>query len=80
MLACVVMSNKRATVAEKVHAGFGSKTNGEVSFTHYAPRLWTSLPDNLQAADTVEIFRTKLKASLFSLGCVYRFILVSFIH
>lgn len=36
-------------------------TYGEASFHHYGPRLWNSLPENLRAAETVEVFKRGLK-------------------
>ena len=45
-----------------------SKTYGEASFQYYGPRLWNSLPEDLRAAPTVHIFKSKLKTYLFTLA------------
>ena len=45
-----------------------SKTHGEAAFYYYAPRLWNSLPEDLRAAASVDIFKSKLKTHLFSLA------------
>ena len=45
-----------------------SKTHGEAAFHYYAPRLWNSLPEDLRAAASVDIFKSKLKTHLFSLA------------
>ena len=46
----------------------GSKTHGEAAFSCYGPRLWNSLPVGLRAAETVDIFKRKLKTHLFNLA------------
>uniref|UniRef100_A0A3B3CU78 Reverse transcriptase domain-containing protein n=1 Tax=Oryzias melastigma TaxID=30732 RepID=A0A3B3CU78_ORYME len=43
-----------------------TKTYGEASFQCLGPRLWNSLPEDLRACTTVEIFKNKLKTHLFS--------------
>ena len=45
-----------------------TKTYGEASFNYYGPRLWNSLPEDLRAASSVHIFKSKLKTHLFSLA------------
>ena len=45
-----------------------TKTYGEASFYYYGPRLWNSLPEDLRAAETVDIFKGRLKTHLFSLA------------
>merc|ERR1712035_195653 len=45
-----------------------TKTHGEAAFSHYGPYLWNGLPENLRAAETVDIFKRKLKTHLFSLA------------
>uniref|UniRef100_A0A3B3I2H5 Reverse transcriptase domain-containing protein n=1 Tax=Oryzias latipes TaxID=8090 RepID=A0A3B3I2H5_ORYLA len=47
-----------------------TKTHGEASFCHYGPRLWNGLPENLRAAETVEVFKKRLKTHLFSLAFI----------
>ncbi|XP_029958222.1 uncharacterized protein LOC115396479, partial [Salarias fasciatus] len=41
-----------------------TKTHGEAAFGHYGPRLWNSLPENLRTAETVDIFKGRLKTHL----------------
>uniref|UniRef100_A0A672IAL3 Reverse transcriptase domain-containing protein n=1 Tax=Salarias fasciatus TaxID=181472 RepID=A0A672IAL3_SALFA len=43
-----------------------TKTHGEAAFSHYGPRLWNSLPENLRTAETVDIFKGRLKTHLFN--------------
>uniref|UniRef100_A0A671UM61 Reverse transcriptase domain-containing protein n=1 Tax=Sparus aurata TaxID=8175 RepID=A0A671UM61_SPAAU len=43
-----------------------TKTHGEAAFSHYGPRLWNSLPENLRSAETVDIFKGRLKTHLFN--------------
>ncbi|XP_054864080.1 uncharacterized protein LOC129348233 [Amphiprion ocellaris] len=43
-----------------------TKTHGEAAFSHYGPRLWNSLPENLRTAETVDIFKRRLKTHLFN--------------
>uniref|UniRef100_A0A3P9LR34 Reverse transcriptase domain-containing protein n=2 Tax=Oryzias latipes TaxID=8090 RepID=A0A3P9LR34_ORYLA len=45
-----------------------TKTYGEASFCHYGPRLWNGLPESLRAAETVEVFKKRLKTHLFNLA------------
>ena len=45
-----------------------TKTYGEISFHYYGPHLWNSLPENLRAAETVDVFKKWLKTYLFSLA------------
>ena len=48
--------------------GVRTRTYGEASFCHYAPRLWNSLPEGLRAAETVGAFKSRLKTHLFNLA------------
>ena len=43
-----------------------TKTQGEAAFSYFGPRLWNSLPENLKTAETVGIFKKRLKTHLFS--------------
>lgn len=43
-----------------------SKTHGEAAFSYFGPRLWNSLPENLRAAETVDVFKKRLKTHLFN--------------
>ena len=45
-----------------------TKTHGEAAFQHYGPRLWNSLPETLRAAETVGVFKKRLKTHLFTLA------------
>ena len=45
-----------------------TKTYGEASFHYYGPRLWNSLPEDLRAAETVDVFKKRLKTFLFNLA------------
>lgn len=42
-----------------------TKTYCQAAFCHYGPRLWNSLPEDLRAAASVDIFKRKLKTFLF---------------
>lgn len=48
----------------KVSAGLRFPVT-KISFSYCAPCLWSSLPDDLVAAQTVEIFKSKRKTFLF---------------
>lgn len=45
-----------------------TKTHGEAAFYYDAPRLWNSLPEDMRAAASVDIFKSKLKTHFFSLA------------
>ena len=45
-----------------------TKTHGEAAFSHYGPQLWNSLPQNIRTAETVDIFKRRLKTHFFSLA------------
>ena len=45
-----------------------TKTHGEAAFCCYGPHLWNSLPEDLRTAESVDIFKNKLKTHLFSLA------------
>lgn len=45
-----------------------TKTHGEAAFSHYGPTRWNSLPESLRAAETVDIFKGRLKTYLFNLA------------
>ena len=45
-----------------------TRTYGEAAFQHYGPRLWNSLPEDLRAAENVNIFKSRLKTHLFNLA------------
>ena len=42
-----------------------TKTYGEASFSHYAPKLWNTLPEDLRKASSVDTFKRELKTYLF---------------
>ncbi len=39
-------------------------TKGGRAFSHLAPKLWNSLPDNVRGSDTLSLFKTRLKTHL----------------
>ncbi len=41
-------------------------TKGGRAFSYLAPKLWNSLPDNVQGSDTLSLFKSRLKTHLFS--------------
>ncbi len=41
-------------------------TKGGRTFSYLAPKLWNSLPDNVRDADTLSLFKSRLKTHLFS--------------
>ncbi|KAI2644828.1 putative RNA-directed DNA polymerase from transposon BS [Labeo rohita] len=41
-------------------------TKGGRAFSHLAPKLWNSLPDNVWGSDTLSLFKSRLKTHLFS--------------
>ncbi|MCJ8747469.1 hypothetical protein PDJAM_G00153810, partial [Pangasius djambal] len=43
-------------------------TAGGRAFSYQAPKLWNSLPVNVREADTVSVFKSRLKTYLFSLA------------
>ena len=43
------------------------KTFGDHAFSHFAPQMWNSLPENLKAIDSLEQFKSNLKTYLFNL-------------
>ena len=44
------------------------KTRGDRAFAVAAPRLWNSLPPNIRAAKSLDIFKSLVKTHLFSLA------------
>lgn len=40
-----------------------TKTYDEAAYYHYSPRLWNSLPEDLRAAEIVNVFKSNLKTS-----------------
>ncbi len=41
-------------------------TKGGRAFSYLAPKLWNSLPDNVQGSDTLSLFKSRLKTHLFT--------------
>ncbi len=37
-----------------------------ITFSYLAPKLWNSLPDNVQGSGTLSLFKSRLKTHLFS--------------
>jgi len=58
-------SGKGLLVVPKVRTK--TKT-GETLFRYYGPCLWNSLPENIRAAETVDVFKKRLKTYLFNLA------------
>ena len=50
------------------------------AFSLYGPQLWNSLPENLRVAETVEVFKKRLKTHLFNqaFNWFFRFFLIPF--
>ena len=44
------------------------KKIGSAAFVNYAPKLWNTLPIDIRKANSVDIFKTKLKTYLFTLA------------
>uniref|UniRef100_A0A3B3CIL0 Reverse transcriptase domain-containing protein n=1 Tax=Oryzias melastigma TaxID=30732 RepID=A0A3B3CIL0_ORYME len=40
--------------------------HGEAAFSFYAPQIWNRLPENLRSAETLSVFKSRLKTHLFS--------------
>jgi len=45
-----------------------TKTHGEAAFSHYGLHLWNSLPKSIRTAETVDVFKRRLKTHLFNLA------------
>ncbi len=67
--------NKQATDSTKSLPGqenmmvvprIAKSTKGGRTFSYLAPKLWNSLPDNVQGSDTLSLFKSRLKTHLFS--------------
>ncbi len=43
-----------------------NSTTGDITFSHFAPKLWNSLPGNVRGSDTLSLFKSRLKTHLFS--------------
>ncbi len=41
-------------------------TKGGRTFSYLAPKLWNSLPDNVQGSDTLSLFKSRLNTYIFS--------------
>ena len=40
--------------------------HGEAAFSFYAPHVWNKLPESLRSAETLSVFKSRLKTHLFS--------------
>uniref|UniRef100_A0A3P9CEN2 SGNH hydrolase-type esterase domain-containing protein n=1 Tax=Maylandia zebra TaxID=106582 RepID=A0A3P9CEN2_9CICH len=40
--------------------------HGEAAFSFYAPYIWNKLPESLRSAETLSLFKSRLKTHLFS--------------
>ena len=45
-----------------------TKTFGDAAFSHYAPKIWNTLPLNIRLADSVDNFKRQLKTYLFNMA------------
>ncbi|KAL0147478.1 hypothetical protein M9458_050590 [Cirrhinus mrigala] len=54
--------NSRLLVVPRI----AKSTKGGRAFSHLAPKLWNSLPDNVRGSDTLSRFKSRLKTHLFS--------------
>jgi len=45
-----------------------TQTHGEAAFSHYGPHLWNSLPESIRTAETVDVFKRRLKTHLCNLA------------
>ena len=45
--------------------GRTKKTLGDLAFCAAASRLWNNLPNNIRNSESIDIFKSKLKAYLF---------------
>ena len=44
--------------------------HGEAAFSFYAPHVWNKLPESLRWAETLSVFKSRLKTSIFS--CIWK--------
>uniref|UniRef100_A0A3B3DTS3 Reverse transcriptase domain-containing protein n=3 Tax=Oryzias melastigma TaxID=30732 RepID=A0A3B3DTS3_ORYME len=42
--------------------------HGEAAFSFYAPQIWNRLPENIRSAETLSVFKSRLKTHLFSVA------------
>src|SRR4029434_10014908 len=48
-----------------------TKRHGEAAFSFYAPSLWSTLPEDLRMAETVETFKRARLASRLSFSVIF---------
>ena len=56
----------RSSSAPLLHVSFRRTSFGKRSFSTAAPSVWNSLPVSVQNCDTLTLFKSRLKAHLFS--------------
>ena len=56
----------RSSSAPLLHVPFRRTSVGKRSFSTAAPSVWNSLPVSVQNCDTLTLFKSRLKAHLFS--------------
>jgi len=56
----------RSSSAPLLHVPFRRTSFGKLSFSTAAPSVWNSLPVSVQNCDTLTLFKSRLKAHLFS--------------
>ncbi|ROL42846.1 hypothetical protein DPX16_8592 [Anabarilius grahami] len=59
---CMRSQNSGLLVVPKI----AKSTKGGRAFSHLAPKLWNSLPDNVRGSDSISQFKSRLKTHLFS--------------
>jgi len=62
----VLMTTGQNNLAPLLHVPFRRTFFGKRSFSTAAPSVWNSLPVSLQNCDTLTLFKSRLKAHLFS--------------
>ena len=65
---CVCVCALRSALRDTLAIPQTKTKFGERSFAVTGPTIWNSLPDSVKAAETVGIFKSKLKTHLFGLS------------
>ena len=58
----------RSSSAPLLHVPFRRTSFGKLSFSTAAPSVWNSLPVSVHNCDTLTLFKSRIKAHLFSSG------------
>ena len=59
------LAPKYLTSLIQIHQQPRTTTYGDRSFIHAAPKLWNNIPEEIKQAETISIFKTRLKSFLF---------------